>query len=156
MVAGVEAMWGTINKVLLVGTVSSAPRFNTWGDGNLMATLRIETCETREDKLTNENRVFREWHQIAVFSPKLVSVIKEGVSEGSALYAEGRLKTRKWNDAAGNDRFTTEVVINSLYGCLVLLNTLINDNQGSHTQGIDHKRVISPDRNFDPLRDIPF
>ena len=149
-------MGGTVNKVLLIGTVSSAPRFNTLDNGNLMASLRIETCENWEDKRTNQNRIFREWHQIAVFSPQLVSLIKERVFKGSAIYAEGRLKNRKWNDAAGNDRLTTEVVINSGSGALVLLNTTLNDDQNLHAQGIERKRAASSDQSSDPLGDIPF
>ena len=100
-----------VNKVILVGNVGNDPEVRTFGNGGKVANLSIATSESWRDKQSGEKREKTEWHRVAVFGEGLVGVIERYVKKGSKLYVEGKLQTRKWQDRDGNDKYTTEVVL---------------------------------------------
>jgi single-strand DNA-binding protein len=106
-----EVMAGSVNKVILVGNVGNDPEIRTFGNGGKVANLSLATSENWRDKQSGERREKTEWHRVAVFGEGLVGVIERYVKKGSKLYIEGKLQTRKWQDRDGNDKYTTEIVL---------------------------------------------
>lgn len=102
-----------INKVFLVGNLGKDPEIRYSADGKAMASLSIATSETWKDKDSGEKKEKTEWHWLVAFG-RLAEVCGEYLKKGSQIYIEGRLQTRKWQDKDGNDRYTTEIVINDL------------------------------------------
>jgi single-strand DNA-binding protein len=113
-------MAGSLNKVQLIGNLGADPEIRSVGDGRV-ANLRIATSESWKDKNTGEKKERTEWHSVVVWNGGLVGVIEKYTSKGSKVYVEGELQTRKWQDKDGNDRYSTEVVLTSFNGKLVLL-----------------------------------
>jgi single-strand DNA-binding protein len=114
-------MAGSVNRVLLIGNLGRDPELRTTPDGTRIANLSVATSETWRDKATGERREKTEWHRVAIFDPRLVEVAEKYLRKGSKVYLEGALQTRKWTDNAGQERFTTEVVLNPFRGELQLL-----------------------------------
>ncbi|MGJ8559789.1 MAG: single-stranded DNA-binding protein [Litorimonas sp.] len=104
-------MSGSVNKVILVGNVGNDPEIRTFGNGGKVANLSLATSESWRDKQSGEKKEKTEWHRVAVFGEGLVGVIERYVKKGSKLYIEGKLQTRKWQDRDGNDKYTTEIVL---------------------------------------------
>ena len=98
-----------VNKVILVGNVGQDPEVKSTQSGSMIANLSIATSETWKDKNTGNQEERTEWHRV-VFFGKLAEIISQYVSRGSKLYIEGQLRTRKWQDNSGQDRYTTEIV----------------------------------------------
>ncbi|MDF7669829.1 single-stranded DNA-binding protein [Orbaceae bacterium ESL0721] len=109
-----------INKVILVGNVGQDPEIRYLPNGNAVANMSIATSESWKDKQTGETKDRTEWHRIVVFG-KLAEIVGEYVKKGSQIYLEGQLQTRKWQDQAGVERYTTEIVINPMGGTLQIL-----------------------------------
>ena len=116
-------MEGSVNKVILIGNLGADPEIRRTQDGRPIANLRVATSETWRDRNTGERREKTEWHNVVVFSEGLVKVIEQYVRKGSKLYIEGQLQTRKWQDRDGNDRYTTEVVLQNYGGTLTMLDS---------------------------------
>jgi single-strand DNA-binding protein len=116
-------MAGSINKVILVGNVGSDPEIKTTQVGGEIANFSIATSERWKDKASGEMKEKTDWTRVVVFSPGLVNVIKEYVNKGSKLYIEGKLQTREYDDAQGNKRYSTEVVLSQYNSQLVLLDS---------------------------------
>jgi len=116
-------MAGSINKVILVGNLGADPEIKHTQDGRPIANLRIATSESWRDKQTGERREKTEWHRVVVFSEGLCRVVEQYLRKGSKVYIEGRLQTRKWQDQSGQDRYSTEVVLQNFGGTLVMLDT---------------------------------
>ena len=116
-------MAGSVNKVILVRNVGNDPEIRTFGNGGKVANLSIATSESWRDKSSGERKEKTEWHRVAIFSDGLVGVVERYVKKGSKLYIEGKLQTRKWQDRDGNDKYTTEVVIQGFGGTLTLLDS---------------------------------
>ncbi len=114
-------MAGSINKVILVGNLGADPEVRTFQNGGKVCNLRIATSETWKDKNTGERREKTEWHTVAIFQEGLVRVAEQYLKKGSKVYIEGALQTRKWQDQSGNDRYSTEVVLQGFGGTLVML-----------------------------------
>ena len=114
-------MSGSVNKVVLVGHVGKDPEFRAIQDGSELATFSVATSERWKDKTTGEQKEKTEWHRIVVFSSNLVSVVKQYVKRGTNLYIEGALQTRKYQDKAGIDRYSTEIVLKQYNSSMVLL-----------------------------------
>ena len=114
-------MAGSVNKVILVGNVGKDPEIRRTQDGRPIANLRIATSESWRDKNTGEKREKTEWHSVVVFNEPLVKVIEQYVKKGAKLYLEGQLQTRKWQDKDGQDRYSTEVVLQGFNGTLTML-----------------------------------
>ncbi len=111
-----------VNKVILVGNLGQDPEARTFSNGGEVVNLRIATSENWKDR--DGNRQERtEWHSVAIFNENLGRVAKTYLRKGSKVYIEGQLQTRKWQDQSGNDRYTTEVVLQKFRGELVLLDS---------------------------------
>lgn len=114
-------MAGSVNKVILIGNLGADPEVRTFQNGGKVANLRIATSENWKDKNTGERREKTEWHTVAIFSEGLVRVAEQYLRKGSKVYVEGKLQTRKWQDQSGQDRYSTEVVIQGYNGSLTML-----------------------------------
>jgi single-strand DNA-binding protein len=119
-------MAGSVNKVILVGNLGADPEIRSTQDGREIAKLRIATSESWKDRASGERRERTEWHNVVIFSDALVNVVKNYTHKGSKLYIEGALQTRKWTDQQGQERYTTEVVLQGFNATLTLL-----DSKGS-------------------------
>ncbi len=116
-------MAGSVNKVILIGNLGADPEVRTFQNGGKVANLRIATSETWKDKNTGERREKTEWHTVAIFSEGLVRVAEQYLKKGSKVYIEGKLQTRKWQDQSGQDRYSTEVVLQGLGSTLTMLDS---------------------------------
>lgn len=114
-------MAGSVNKVILIGNLGADPEVRTFQNGGKVANLRIATSETWKDKNTGERREKTEWHTVAIFQEGLVRIAEQYLKKGSKVYIEGKLQTRKWQDQSGQDRYSTEVVLNGFDGTLTML-----------------------------------
>jgi len=114
-------MAGSLNKVMLIGNLGADPEIRSLPSGSRVANLRIATSENWKDKNTGERQERTEWHSVAIFSDGLIGVVERFLRKGSKVYIEGQLKTRKWQDQSGNDRYSTEVVIQGMGGVLTML-----------------------------------
>ncbi|MCE8555011.1 single-stranded DNA-binding protein [Ruegeria sp. 1NDH52C] len=114
-------MAGSVNKVILVGNLGRDPEVRTFQNGGKVCNLRIATSETWKDRNTGERRERTEWHSVAIFNEGLVRVAEQYLRKGSKVYLEGQLQTRKWQDQSGQDRYSTEVVLQGFGSTLVML-----------------------------------
>ena len=129
-------MAGSVNKVIIVGNLGRDPEVRTFQNGGKVCNLRIATSETWKDRNTGERRERTEWHSVAVFSEGLVRVCEQYLRKGSKIYIEGKLQTRKWQDQSGQDRYSTEVVLQGFDATLVMLDGR-NDSSGGGYGGGD-------------------
>lgn len=114
-------MAGSINKVILVGNLGRDPEIRRTQDGRPIANLNIATSESWRDKNSGERREKTEWHRVVVFSEPLCKVVEQYLKKGSKVYIEGQLQTRKWQDQSGQDKYSTEVVLQGFNGNLTML-----------------------------------
>ena len=114
-------MAGSINKVILIGNLGQDPESRSFQNGGKVVNLRIATSESWKDRNTGERKEKTEWHSVAIFNEGLASVAERFLRKGSKVYVEGQLQTRKWQDQAGNDRYSTEVVLQGFGGVLTML-----------------------------------
>lgn len=114
-------MAGSVNKVIIIGNLGADPEVKSFQNGGRLANLRIATSEDWKDKATGERKERTEWHTVVLNSDGLVGVAERFLKKGSKVYIEGQLRTRKWQDASGNDRYTTEVSVGGFDGKLVML-----------------------------------
>lgn len=114
-------MAGSVNKVILIGNLGRDPESRSFNNGGKVCNLRIATSENWKDKQTGERRERTEWHSVAIFSEGLANVAERYLRKGSKVYIEGQLRTRKWQDQSGNDRYSTEVVIDGFNGSMTML-----------------------------------
>lgn len=116
-------MAGSVNKVILVGNLGRDPEIRSTQDGTRIANLSVATSETWRDRNSGERRERTEWHRVAIFNERLVDVVEKYLRKGSKVYIEGQLQTRKWTDQNGQDRYTTEVVLQRYRGELTMLDS---------------------------------
>jgi len=114
-------MAGSVNKVILIGNLGRDPEVRTFQNGGKVCNLRIATSENWKDKNTGERREKTEWHSVAIFQEGLVRIAEQYLRKGSKVYIEGQLQTRKWQDQSGQDRYSTEVVLQGYGGTLTML-----------------------------------
>ena len=114
-------MAGSVNKVILIGNLGADPEVKSFQNGGRIANLRIATSENWKDKNTGERKERTEWHNVVLNSDGLVGVAERFLKKGSKIYIEGQLRTRKWQDQSGNDRYTTEVSVGGMGGVLTML-----------------------------------
>ena len=114
-------MAGSVNKVILIGNLGRDPEIRSFQNGGKVCNLRIATSETWKDKNTGERREKTEWHSVAVFQEGLVRIAEQYLRKGSKVYIEGQLQTRKWQDQSGQDKYSTEVVLQGYGGTLTML-----------------------------------
>mgnify|MGYP002774989232 CR=1 FL=1 len=128
-------MAGSVNKVILIGNVGADPEIRRTQDGRPIANLRIATSEQWRDRNSGERREKTEWHNVVVFNEGLCKVVEQYVKKGAKLYIEGQLQTRKWQDQTGNDRYSTEVVLQGFNSTLTMLDG--RGEGGGRSQGGD-------------------
>ncbi len=114
-------MAGSVNKVIIVGNLGRDPESKTFQNGGKVVNLRIATSDTWKDKNSGERKEATEWHSVAIFNEGLANVAERYLRKGSKVYIEGALKTRKWQDASGNDRYSTEIVLQGFNSVLTML-----------------------------------
>src|SRR5687767_5857246 len=114
-------MAGSVNKVILIGNLGQDPEVKSFQNGGRIANLRIATSENWKDKQTGERKERTEWHTVVLQSEGLVGVAERYLRKGSKVYIEGQLRTRKWQDQSGNDRYTTEVSVGGIGGVMTML-----------------------------------
>ena len=114
-------MAGSVNKVILVGNLGADPEVRSFQNGGKVCNIRIATSETWKDRNSGERKERTEWHSVAIFSEGLAGVAERFLRKGSKVYVEGKLQTRKWQDQSGNDRYTTEVVLQGPSAVLTML-----------------------------------
>ena len=114
-------MAGSVNKVILVGNLGKDPEIRRTQDGRPIANLRIATSESWRDKTTGERREKTEWHSVVIFNENLCKIAEQYLKKGSKVFVEGQLQTRKWQGQDGQDRYSTEVVLQGFNGNLTML-----------------------------------
>lgn len=119
-------MAGSVNKVILIGRMGADPEIRSMNSGDKVASLRIATSERWRDKQSGERKEKTEWHQVVIWNEHLVKVAEQYLKKGARVYVEGQLQTRKWQDQQGQDRYSTEVVLQKFKGELQML-----DGKGS-------------------------
>jgi single-strand DNA-binding protein len=135
-------MAGSINKVILIGNLGADPEIRNTQDGRPIANLRIATSESWRDKGSGERRERTEWHRVVIFNEGLCRIAEQYLRKGSKVYLEGQLQTRKWEDQSGQDRYTTEVVLQGFNSQLTMLDSR---NSGAGEGGQDHASSGSSD-----------
>ena len=127
-------MVGSVNKVILLGNLGRDPEVRAMQSGNKMATFSLATSKRWKDKATQEQKDKTSWHNVVIFGEGLVGIVEKYVKKGSKIYVEGELQTRKWQDQDGNDKYTTEVVIQG-YNCnLTLLDSRTTNSSSVSTK----------------------
>jgi single-strand DNA-binding protein len=125
-------MAGSVNKVILVGNLGRDPEVRRLNSGEPVVNLRVATSESWKDKATGERKEKTEWHSVVIFNENLARVAEQYLKKGSKVYLEGQLQTRKWTDQQGQEKYTTEVVLQRFRGELTLL-----DGRGGGAGGGD-------------------
>jgi single-strand DNA-binding protein len=114
-------MAGSVNKVILVGNLGKDPEVRRTQDGRPIVNLSVATSETWRDKNTGERKERTEWHRVVIFNEGLAKVAEQYLKKGAKVYLEGQLQTRKWQDQQGQDRYSTEVVLQGFNSQLTML-----------------------------------
>ena len=131
-------MAGSVNKVILVGNLGADPEIRRTKDGRPIANLRIATSEQWRDRQSGERRERTEWHTVVVFNEGLCKIAEQYLRKGSKVYLEGQLQTRKWQDQNGNDRYSTEVVLQGFNSVLTMLDGRREGGGGMSDYGSDY------------------
>ena len=139
-------MAGSVNKVILVGNLGAEPEIRHTQDGRPIANLRVATNETWKDRNTGERRERTEWHRVVIFSEGLCKIAEQYLHKGSKIYLEGQLQTRKWEDQAGNERYSTEVVLQGFNSTLQMLDARGGDSFGDQRSSGDFGQSSPMDR----------
>lgn len=147
-------MSGSVNKVILVGNLGRDVETRNFQNGGKVCNLRIATSETWKDRNSGERKERTEWHSVAIFSEGLVRVAEQYLRKGSKVYIEGQLQTRKWSDQNGQDRYSTEVVLQGFDAKLVMLDGKSDTGGGYDNGGYG---VQSSNGGYNDLEDsVPF
>ena len=130
-------MAGSVNKVILVGNLGRDPEVRSMQDGGKIVQLSVATSENWRDRNTGERRERTEWHRVVIFNENLAKVAEQYLRKGSSIYVEGQLQTRKWTDQQGQERYTTEVVLQRYRGELTMLGGRGDGGPGGGGGGYD-------------------
>ncbi len=125
----------SVNKVILIGNLGADPEIRNTQAGKKIVNLRIATSESWKDKQTGERKEKTEWHQVVIFNDGLAGVAERFLRKGSKVYIEGQLQTRKWQDQSGQDRYSTEVVLQGFNGNLTMLDGPQSQDRGQQQAG---------------------
>ena len=128
-------MAGSINKVIIVGSLGADPKVFNTQNGNKIVNLSVATSESWKDKATGERKERTEWNRVVIMSQGLAEVAEKYLKKGSKVYLEGQLQTRKWTDKDGKEQYTTEVVLQNFNSNLVLLDK--SDNTSEQTSQVE-------------------
>ena len=144
----------SVNKVILLGALGADPEVKSFQNGRRIANLRIATSEKWKDKNTGERKERTEWHTVTLQSDGLVGVAERYLRKGSKVYIEGQLRTRKWQDQSGADRYSTEVAVGGHGGVLTMLDS--PGGQSSGSQGGTDRNSGGASQGWDDAGDPPF
>ena len=125
-------MAGSVNKVILIGNLGADPEIRSTQDGRPVANLRVATTESWRDKSSGERRERTEWHRVVIFNEGLCRIAEQYLKKGSKVYLEGQLQTRKWEDQSGQERYTTEVVLQGFNSSLTMLDSRAGGGSGDY------------------------
>jgi single-strand DNA-binding protein len=128
-------MAGSLNKVMIIGNLGADPEVRSFQNGGRVCNIRVATTENWKDRATGERKEKTEWHSVAIFSEGLVGVAEQYLRKGSKVYLEGKLQTRKWQDQSGNDRYTTEVVLQGPGAVMTMLDGAPGGGGGGGQRG---------------------
>ena len=147
----------SLNKVTLIGNVGKDPDIRSSQNGNQIASFSVATSESWKDKSSGQRKEKTEWHRVVCFSPGLCKFIDGYVRKGSQVYVEGQLQTRKWTDNSGQEKYTTEVVIQGYGGELKLIGGKSSGGSGGSGDSGGSEAPSAKEPSFDDLDDeIPF
>lgn len=152
-------MAGSLNKVQLIGNVGKDPEIRTTQQGKKIANLTIATSESWNDRQSGERKERVEWHRVSIMSDALAGVVERYVKKGSKLYVSGQLQTRKWTDQSGQEKWTTEIILNGFGSELIMLDGKRSGDDGGYS---DHARqepkppAPKPPIDDDAFDEIPF
>ena len=127
-------MAGSVNKVILIGNLGADPEIRHTQDGRPIANLRVATSESWRDKASGERRERTEWHRVVIFNENLAKIAEQYLKKGAKVYLEGSLQTRKWEDQQGQERYSTEVVLQGFNAQLTMLDGRQRDGAGESEQ----------------------
>ncbi|WP_306049804.1 single-stranded DNA-binding protein [Oceaniradius stylonematis] len=128
-------MAGSVNKVILVGNLGADPEIRRLNSGDPVVNLSVATSETWRDKQSGERRERTEWHRVVIFNENLAKVAENYLKKGAKVYIEGQLQTRKWTDQNGQDKYTTEIVLQRFRGELQMLDSRADAEGGYGGRG---------------------
>jgi single-strand DNA-binding protein len=137
-------MANSLNKVVLIGNLGRDPEFRSTNNGKEIATFTMATSDSWKDRLTGEKKEKTEWHRVVVFNEGLVKVIKNYLKKGNKIYLEGSLQTRKWVDNAGQEKYSTEIILQNFNANLILL-----DSKSSGENLPESRQVTDVNNDFD-------
>lgn len=142
-------MAGSVNKVILIGNLGADPEIRRTRDGRPIANLRVATSESWKDKGTGEKREKTEWHKVVIFNEGLCRIAEQYLRKGSKVYLEGQLQTNKWQDQSGQDRYTTEIVLQGFNSVLTMLDSAPGAGGGRGASAYGAKGASFPDAGGD-------
>ena len=157
-------MAGSVNKVILIGNLGADPEIRRTQDGRPVANLRVATSESWRDRATGERREKTEWHRVVIFNEGLCKIAEQYLKKGSKVYLEGSLQTRKWQDKDGQERYSTEVVLQGFNSQLTMLDRAgggagAGDDLGSSGPSASRERkpaLAGANKSTDMDDEIPF
>ena len=160
-------MSGSVNKVILIGNVGQDPEIRSFQSGGKVCNLSIATSERWKDRESKEQKERTQWHRVVVFNENLINLIEMYVKKGSKLFIEGQLETRKWTDASGQEKYSTEVVLRNFKGELTFLDSrpsnndndsFESNNQKNEVQNSESNQIVNEPSSIDSDidDDIPF
>jgi single-strand DNA-binding protein len=150
-------MANSLNKVLLIGRVGNDPEIKQMQNGKSVARLSVATSETWKDKNTGERKEKTEWHRVVIFNEGLVSVVQKYLKKGAMVYIEGQLNTNKYTDSSGQEKYSTQIVLQGYNSTLTMLGS--KSSSGSTENKIDNSQLPSDDMidiSEDPDDKVPF
>ena len=157
-------MAGSVNKVILIGNLGRDPELRSTQDGTRIANLAVATSESWRDRVSGERKERTEWHRVVIFNERLAEIAEKYLKKGSKVYIEGALQTRKWTDQGGQERYSTEVVLQRFRGELTMLDGARGvasggpPIEGSYDEGYGDEmpasRPASPARGRTPVNDL--
>src|SRR5215467_9715502 len=130
-------MAGSVNKAILVGNLGRDPEIRSTQDGMRIANLAVATSESWRDRVSGERKERTEWHRVVIFNERLAEIAEKYLKKGSKVYLEGALQSRKWTDNSGQERYTTEVVLQRFRGELTMLDGARGGAVGPSPEGFE-------------------
>ena len=150
-------MAGSLNKVLLIGRLGNDPEIKQMQNGKSVARLSVATSESWKDKNTGEKKEKTEWHRVVIFNEGLVSVVQKYLKKGAQVYIEGQLNTNKYTDSNGQEKYSTQIVLQGYSSSLTMLDG--KNSSSSDSKKLDGTQLTSddmPDISQDPDDKVPF
>ncbi len=154
-------MAGSINKAILLGRLGGDPEIRVSQDGNKIARLSLATTDSWKDKETNERKEKTEWHRVVIFSKGLAEIAEKYLKKGSLIYVEGQIKSRKYTDQSGMEKYTTEVILQQYNSSLTMLDNKSGNLSNLESPNIensikDENKQDNNSGNFDIEDEVPF